>query len=175
MSELKINGLSIGPAEIRQLKPGVTVAEAEKQFAKDGYDQVVFGQGDKLFVAYGRNLQIPGRLNGNSIPASTLGSHDGEAVQIKWANNETNSFKEGALKRAIFLGAATGIGGALLSTVADWDSVLGAFHSDPRKFLVEGAAVAAAAATIGGAVVLHGGITAARNKPDDAPIKQLTQ
>lgn len=162
MTNMTINGVSVGAVAVLPIKTGVSAEAALKAVQKNGLDEVIFEKGGAKFVAYGDDLNFKGLKKG-TVPSSTL---DGQVVSVLAVDNEVNSVGEGVKKqwKKAAVAAGTGVvGGSVLAGV-----VLNAARNISKVGpgapiiggLLAGGGLATAAVVAGAGVLTAGAFTA---------------
>ena len=179
MSDLKINGVSIGPAQIAAVKDGVSVEQAMKTVKKDGLDEVFFRQDDQLFVASGDGLNLKGLKKG-TIPVASL---DGKDVKLEGVDDEANTVGQGIKKELKWAGAVAGIAagsgavlaGSAISAAKNMKSVPLVGQLMGAGGLVVAATVVAAGVVAGAGIATYGAIKGGSRHGTTEPLNSITQ
>jgi hypothetical protein len=155
--------------QIRELKPGMSLAEAEQKLRekKDNYDTIGFTVGDTSYIAYGKGIAPNWDETKPAYVESLSISLDGKAGKVDFFEDEVNTFAEKAWDREV----------ENVDAVVDW--IMPTACGSP-----EGCTAGAIAVTLGTAVVtapisvpwsLVSGAGAWFQKTDDSVVNELTQ
>ena len=174
--DVRIGNAQLNVEGIKELKKDVKIDDALKnQLQKDGYDEIIYKQGDKLFIAYGKNMDLDKlKINLSEEGFSPDRAYepnqltvDGEAVDVQHKDDENKEsfwvapYKEvgrGAkelindpIGKSVIFGTVAGLGAGVTSRVMP-GAVSYSGYSTGMKGVMIGTGIGATAGGLRGAI-----------------------